>query len=185
MIVDWDVHHGNGTQHLFQARRDVLFASCHQYPLYPGTGAAGEIGSGEGAGFTVNCALPPGQEDGDFGAVFHDLFLPVAVAYRPDLVIVSAGFDAHARDPLAQMRATERGFAAMCSAVRQLAQGCCGGRLVLVLEGGYDLAALAGSVRACLEVTTGGRDDFPAGGDRARGAIADSRAALRPHWRLG
>jgi acetoin utilization deacetylase AcuC-like enzyme len=184
MIVDWDVHHGNGTQHLFEARRDVLFASCHQYPLYPGTGAAGEIGKGEGAGFTVNCALPAGQEDGDYGAVFHDVFLPVGMAFRPDLVIVSAGFDAHARDPLAQMRATERGFAAMCTGVRQLAESCCAGRLVLVLEGGYDLGALAGSVHACLEVMTGGNDDFPRGGDRARAAVADSRAAVGSYWAL-
>jgi acetoin utilization deacetylase AcuC-like enzyme len=182
MIVDWDVHHGNGTQHLFESRRDVLFASCHQYPFYPGTGAPDEIGRGEGAGFTVNCGLPAGQEDGDYGAVFHDLFLPIGHAFRPDLIIVSAGFDPHARDPLAEMRVTERGFAAMCSGVRQLAEQSCQGRLVLVLEGGYDLAALAGSTRACLEVLTGARDEFPPGGDRARGAIAETRAALAPHW---
>jgi acetoin utilization deacetylase AcuC-like enzyme len=184
MIIDWDVHHGNCTQHLFEARRDVLYASCHQYPFYPGTGAAEEIGRGEGAGFTVNCALPAGQQDGDYGAVFHDLFLPVGMAYRPDLVMVSAGFDAHARDPLAEMEATERAFAAMCSGVRQLAESCCAGRLVLLLEGGYDLAALAGSARACLEVMTGGGDDFPPGGDRARSALSDSRRALGSHWRL-
>jgi acetoin utilization deacetylase AcuC-like enzyme len=182
MIVDWDVHHGNGTQHLFESRRDVLFASSHQYPFYPGTGAPHEIGRGEGAGFTVNCGLPAGQEDGDYGAVFHDLFLPIGHAFRPDLIIVSAGFDPHARDPLAEMRLTERGFAAMCSGVRQLAEQSCQGRLVLVLEGGYDLAALAGSTRACLEVLTGARDEFPAGGDRARGAIAETRAALAPYW---
>jgi acetoin utilization deacetylase AcuC-like enzyme len=184
MILDWDVHHGNGTQHLFEDRRDVLYASSHQYPFYPGTGAPEEIGVGEGAGFTVNCALPAGQDDGDFGAVFHDLFLPIAQAFRPDLVIVSAGFDAHARDPLGEMRATERGFAAMATALRQLADSCCDGRLVLVLEGGYDLVALAGSARACLEVMTGGRDEFPSGGDRARSALAASRAALRRHWPL-
>jgi acetoin utilization deacetylase AcuC-like enzyme len=182
MILDWDVHHGNGTQHLFEERRDVLFLSSHQYPFYPGTGAPEEIGRGEGAGFTVNCALPAGQDDGDYGAVFHDLFLPVGQAFAPDLVIVSAGFDAHAADPLAEMRATERGFASMASAVRQLAESCCQGRLVLVLEGGYDLGALAGSVRACLEVLTGARDDFPRGGDRARTAIAATRAALARHW---
>jgi acetoin utilization deacetylase AcuC-like enzyme len=184
MILDWDVHHGNGTQHFYQARRDVLFASSHQYPFYPGTGAPDEIGRGEGAGFTVNCALPAGQGDGDYGAVFHDVFLPVGAAFRPDLVIVSAGFDAHTADPLAEMRASERGFAAMCSGVRQLAESCCAGRLVLVLEGGYDLAALAGSVHACLEVMTGARDDFPPGGDRARPAISATRQALSSHWRL-
>src|SRR5439155_4031665 len=97
LILDWDVHHGNGTQHLFQRRRDVLYASSHQYPFYPGTGAAGEIGRGAGEGFTVNCALPAGQDDADYGAVFHEVFLPVAQSFRPDLVLVSAGFDAHAR----------------------------------------------------------------------------------------
>jgi acetoin utilization deacetylase AcuC-like enzyme len=185
MIVDWDVHHGNGTQHLFEARRDVLFASSHQYPFYPGTGAPDEIGRGEGAGFTVNAALPAGQDDGDYGAVFHDLFLPVATAFRPDLVIVSAGFDAHGADPLAQMRVSERGFAAMCSAVRQLAESCCGGRLVLVLEGGYNLGALAASARACLEVLTGAaREDFPPGGDHARPALNAARSALASHWKF-
>jgi acetoin utilization deacetylase AcuC-like enzyme len=97
---------------------------------------------------------------------------------------VSAGFDAHARDPLAGMRATERGFAAMCSSLRDLASECCGGKLVLVLEGGYDLEALAGSVRACLEIMTGGHDDFPQGGDYARNALARTRFALRGRWKL-
>jgi acetoin utilization deacetylase AcuC-like enzyme len=184
LIVDWDVHHGNGTQHHFQGRRDVLFLSSHQYPFYPGTGAAEEIGVGEGAGFTVNCALPPGQADADYGAVFHDVFLPIGQAFRPDLVLVSAGFDAHIRDPLAGMRLTERGFAAMCTGLRDLARECCEGRLVLVLEGGYDLGALAGSVRACLEVMTGGSDDFPRGGDHARGSVARTRTALGRHWNL-
>jgi acetoin utilization deacetylase AcuC-like enzyme len=185
MILDWDVHHGNGTQHLFEHRRDVLYASSHQYPFYPGTGAPDEIGKGEGAGFTVNCGLPAGQDDADYGPVFHDLFLPVAEQFRPDLVIVSAGFDPHARDPLAQMEVTERGFAAMCSALQDLAQRTAGGKLVLVLEGGYDLVALPASVRACLEVMTGARkEEFPSGSQHARRAVAASRAALDKHWRF-
>jgi acetoin utilization deacetylase AcuC-like enzyme len=186
MILDWDVHHGNGTQHLFEGRRDVLYLSSHQYPFYPGTGAPEEIGHGEGAGFTVNCALPGGQTDADFAPVYHELFLPIAEAFRPDLVLVSAGFDPHERDPLGEMRVTERGFAAMCSALRALAERCCGGRLVLLLEGGYDLAALAGSARACLEVLTGRNEEFPSGSSasRSRAAVAASRAALGRHWRL-
>jgi acetoin utilization deacetylase AcuC-like enzyme len=184
MILDWDVHHGNGTQHLFERRRDVLYASSHQYPFYPGTGAPTEIGRGEGEGFTVNCALGGGQDDADFGAVFHEVFLPIGQAFRPDLVLVSAGFDAHARDPLGGMGVTERGFAAMCSGLRDLADASCGGKLVLVLEGGYDLAALAGSTRACLEVMTGGKEDFPRGSQRAAAAVAASRAALGKHWPL-
>jgi acetoin utilization deacetylase AcuC-like enzyme len=184
LILDWDVHHGNGTQHLFERRRDVLYASSHQYPFYPGTGAPTETGRGEGEGFTVNCALSAGQDDADFGAVFHEVFLPVGQAFRPDIVLVSAGFDAHARDPLGGMGVTERGFAAMCSSLRDLAGASCGGKLVLFLEGGYDLAALAGSTRACLEVMTGGKEEFPTGSHRAAPAVAASRSALRRHWPL-
>jgi len=183
-ILDWDVHHGNGTQATFWQRRDVLYLSCHQFPFYPGTGAPSEVGQGAGAGFTVNCGLPAGQTDADFGAVFHDLFLPILQAFRPGLLLVSAGFDPHARDPLGGMRVTERGFAAMCSAAIRLAEACCGGKLVLLLEGGYDLDALAHSIHACLEVLTGQRHEFPGGGvgPSAARAIADSRAALRPFW---
>ena len=94
LVLDWDVHHGNGTQHIFEARDDVMYMSSHQCPFYPGTGAPDEIGRGPGGGFTVNCALPAGQGDADYGAVFHDLFLPAARAFAPDLVLVSAGFDA-------------------------------------------------------------------------------------------
>jgi acetoin utilization deacetylase AcuC-like enzyme len=184
MIVDWDVHHGNGTQHTFERRRDVLYASSHQWPLYPGTGASHEIGRGEGEGFTVNCALPAGQTDADFGAVFHELFLPVGQAFRPDLVLVSAGFDPHARDPIGRMEVSERGFAAMCSGLRDLAEAACGGKLVLLLEGGYDLAALAGSTRACLEVLTGRKEEFPPGSHRAAPAVAASRTALSRFWPL-
>jgi acetoin utilization deacetylase AcuC-like enzyme len=184
LILDWDVHHGNGTQHFFERRRDVLYASSHQYPFYPGTGAPTEIGRGEGEGFTVNCALPGGQDDADYGAVFHDIFLPVGQTFRPDIVLVSAGFDAHVRDPLGGMRLTERGFASMCSALRDLADDACGGKLVLLLEGGYDLRALAGSVRACLEVMTGGREEFPTGSQHALPAVAASRSVLGRHWHL-
>ena len=179
MILDWDVHHGNGTQHIFQGRRDVLYASSHQYPFYPGTGAPEETGTGEGAGFTVNCALPAGLGDADYGAVFHDVFLPAGRAFRPDIILVSAGFDPHAADPLAQMRVTEHGFAAMCSAMSALAKECCGGKLVLLLEGGYDLHALRDSVRTCLDVLTGARDDFPRGvSPAAAAAVGATRDAL-------
>lgn len=185
LILDWDVHHGNGTQEIFEARQDVLYMSVHQYPFYPGTGAAAEVGVGAGRGATVNCALPGGQADADYGVVFHDLFLPVGRAFAPDLIIVSAGFDAHARDPLAEMRVTERGFAAMGSALRELAAGTCGGKLVLLLEGGYDLGALASSVHASLEALTGRHEDFPKGaGTAAIDAVLTTRAALRSAGRI-
>jgi acetoin utilization deacetylase AcuC-like enzyme len=159
--------------------------SVHQFPFYPGTGAAEEIGVGAGKGATVNCPLPAGQDDADYGAVFHDLFLPVGRAFAPELIIVSAGYDAHARDPLAEMNVTERGFAAMTSALAELAERTCGGKLALLLEGGYDLAALAASVRASLEVLTGRREDFPlgAGTDPAL-AVAAARDALKAGGRV-
>jgi len=185
LILDFDVHHGNGTQEIFAARDDVLYMSVHQFPFYPGTGAAEEIGVGAGKGATVNCPLPAGQDDADYGAVFHDLFLPVGRAFAPELIIVSAGYDAHARDPLAEMNVTERGFAAMTSALAELAERTCGGKLALLLEGGYDLGALASSVRASLEVLTGRREDFPlgAGTDPAL-AVAAARDALRAGGRV-
>jgi len=185
VIVDWDVHHGNGTQDIFADRDDVLYMSVHQYPFYPGTGAADEVGVGAGRGATVNAPLPGGQGDADYGAVFHDLFLPAARAFRPELVIVSAGFDAHARDPLAGMRVSERGFAAMASALTQLADETCGGKMALMLEGGYDLPALTASVRATLEVLTGRREDFPGGPQTTTlHAIDDAREALRAAGRV-
>lgn len=170
-ILDWDVHHGNGTQHLFESRTDVLYLSAHQFPFYPGTGAADEVGRGAAAGFTINCGLPPGQTDADYGAVFHDIFLPALTTFNPDLIIVSAGFDAHAADPLGEMRVTERGFAAMCTGVSEVCP-----KVVLLLEGGYDLAALASSTRACVQVLAGARDHFPSGASTAATtAIADTR----------
>jgi acetoin utilization deacetylase AcuC-like enzyme len=183
LVLDWDVHHGNGTQAAFWRRSDVLYQSVHQFPFYPGTGAPHEVGEGSGAGFTVNCGLPGGRTDADFGAVFHDLLLPIAAHFQPELVIVSAGFDCHEDDPLGGMLCTERGFAAMCSLVKQLADETAHGRLVLVLEGGYSLVGLPRSVHACLEVLTGRGDDFPGGANRdASHAIRASRDALHRFW---
>jgi acetoin utilization deacetylase AcuC-like enzyme len=184
LVVDWDVHHGNGTQSAFYGRADVLFMSAHQSPLYPGSGAAREVGSGEGLGYTVNCPLPPGQSDADYGAVFERLFLPVARAFRPELILVSAGFDPHRADPLGGMDVTERGFAAMCSALQDLAREQCQGRLGLLLEGGYDLDGLSGSVHACLEVLTGQRrETFPGHSGRSvDAAVAAAVRELAPSW---
>ncbi len=184
LVLDWDVHHGNGTQAAFWTRRDVLYQSVHQYPYYPGTGAPHEVGGGEGTGFTVNCGLAGGASDADYGMLFHELFLPIAQAFRPQLVLVSAGFDPHRSDPIGGMVLTERGFSAMCAALRGLAEEVCGGRLVLLLEGGYSLEGLSQSVHACVEVLAGRGDTFPAGDTSpdARDALARSREALRPYW---
>jgi acetoin utilization deacetylase AcuC-like enzyme len=186
LILDWDVHHGNGTQAAFWLRRDVLYMSAHQFPFYPDTGAPFEVGEGPGAGYTLNCGVPEGATDADYGAFFQELFLPVAEAYKPDLVLVSAGFDAHRKDPLGGMDLTERGFAAMSTALKTLAESVCGGRLVMLLEGGYSLEGLSQSVHACVEVMAEDiKDSFPEGVSReAAVALQRSRQALKPYWRV-
>ena len=155
LIVDWDLHHGNGTQHSFERDSRVLYVSLHQYPHYPGTGRADEIGRESGEGYTVNIPLPPGCGDEVYLAAFHHLLEPIAAAYRPEFILVSAGFDAHRRDPLGGMELTERGYAAMTARLMTWADGWCSGRLALVLEGGYDRAALTASVDATLRVLNG------------------------------
>ena len=149
-IVDWDVHHGNGTQHAFEAERDVLFTSLHQFPFYPGTGALHERGSGEGLGATLNLPLPAGCGDAEYASAFESVLLPALREFRPEFVLVSAGFDAHAADPLASMRLSTRAYAWFCARLRELADACCGGRIALALEGGYDLGALGESAAAAL-----------------------------------
>lgn len=184
LVLDWDVHHGNGTQAAFWERRDVLYQSVHQYPYYPGTGAPHEVGAGEGKGFTVNCGIPGGATDADYAAIFQELFLPIAEAFQPQIILVSAGFDAHRDDPIGGMVLSERGFAAMGSAMKSLAESVCGGRLVLLLEGGYSLEGLSQSVHACVEVLAGRRDSFPSGMTTpdTRHALASSREALKSYW---
>ena len=147
-IVDWDVHHGQGTQHQFEAERDTLFVSLHQFPLYPGTGALLERGSDAGLGSTVNVPLPAGCGDPEYLAVLERVVVPILGAFRPEMILVSAGFDAHERDPLAGMRVTSAGFRAMALELRAAADALCEGRLLLLLEGGYDLDALGESVAA-------------------------------------
>lgn len=186
LVIDWDVHHGNGTDHLFAARRDVLVFDTHQYPHYPGTGAAEEVGRGDGRGFTVNVPLPEGLGDADYAAVFRDLLAPIAEQFRPGLVLVSAGFDAHRDDPLGGMRVTGEGFAHLCGVVCELADRLADGRVVLLLEGGYDLAGLADSVHACTAVLAGSTPPTaaPAASPRGDAAIRRARACQAPFWRL-
>jgi acetoin utilization deacetylase AcuC-like enzyme len=152
LIVDWDVHHGNGTQAIFYEDPTVLYFSTHQYPFYPGTGAANETGAGAGLGFTVNAPLPAGSGDEEITTAFRGKLIPAAEAFRPQFVLVSAGFDAHRDDPLALLRVTEAGYAALTGIVLDLADRFAGGRLVSLLEGGYNLQALARSVEAHLRV---------------------------------
>ena len=151
-IVDWDVHHGNGTQHLFEGERDVLFVSTHQFPFYPGTGALDEQGSGAGLGATVNFPLAAGCGDAEYGQLFDELLVPMLLAFRPELILVSAGFDAHARDPLGGMSVSTAGFAGFAARLCAVADDVAGGRIVLALEGGYDWEALGESVAAVVDV---------------------------------
>ncbi len=155
LIIDWDVHHGNGTAHLFADRSDILVINTHQAPHYPGTGRASDSGTGAGAGYTVNIPLPAGMGDGDYAMVFSDIITPIADAYAPDLVLVSAGFDPHVDDPLGSMEVTASGFANLCGQVLDIAERHAQGRLCMLLEGGYDLAGLADSVESCTEVLSG------------------------------
>jgi acetoin utilization deacetylase AcuC-like enzyme len=148
-ILDWDVHHGNGTNDIFHDSREVLFASIHQSPLYPGTGPLSDIGSGEGEGYTINLPVPPGSGEDVWLSLVEHLAIPAARAFEPQLVLVSAGFDAHASDPLATCELQASSFAHMALHVRALA-GELGIPFGAVLEGGYDLAALSQSVAATL-----------------------------------
>ena len=154
-ILDWDVHHGNGTQHAFEADATVFYASLHQSPLYPGSGAAAERGRGAGEGATRNCPLPPGSGDAEWLAALEETILPELEAFRPQFVLVSAGFDAHRLDPLSGTCLSEVGYAAMSERVLELAARSARGRLVSVLEGGYHLEALATSVEVHLERLVG------------------------------
>lgn len=149
-IVDWDLHHGNGTQNAFYEDHRVLFISTHQYPHYPGTGAAGEIGTGVGRGYTVNMPLPGGCGDAEYLTVFHTIVAPILEAFRPQLILLSAGFDAHKRDPLGSMMLTEDGYEQMLQILMHLAAELCSDRLVLALEGGYHFQALEASVERVL-----------------------------------
>ena len=146
LIVDWDVHHGNGTQHTFNNDPTVLFFSTHQYPYYPGTGRATETGEGQGIGATINVPMNAGEGDDTYREVFQKVLMPAADAFQPDFVIVSAGFDAHKDDPLAGMGLTEEGYADLTRVVLSIARRHSQGRLLSCLEGGYHLQALAASV---------------------------------------
>ena len=185
LVIDWDVHHGNGTQHAFYNDSHVLFVSSHQYPFYPGTGAAREVGAGEGEGFTLNLPFPAGYGDAQYVRAFVEVVEPVARRFEPQFILVSAGFDAHRRDPLAGMDVTEAGFASLARLLLRLSRDVCENRLVAVLEGGYDFEALARSVAAVLGEMSGASLNeavTPPPGERA-----DVRLPLemaRHYWRI-
>ena len=169
LIMDWDVHHGNGTQDAFYRDRSVLYLSTHQFPYYPGTGAAEEVGEGEGKGYTVNVPLPAGCGDEEYMRVFRDIVVPVADKFAPQWILVSAGFDPHRRDPLGGMDVSEEGFGLMAAMLIALAEKHAGGKIAFLLEGGYDLTALKKSVAAVLEqMKRGEAGELPDGKGRER-----------------
>ncbi|HEV7773276.1 MAG TPA: histone deacetylase [Conexibacter sp.] len=180
LVLDWDVHHGNGTNAAFHASPNVLFVSLHEWPLYPGTGPASDVGSAAGTGYTVNLPVAAGAGDALYVSLLEHVVTPLALAYRPQLILISAGFDAHRDDPLADVELTESGFAALTGTVRRL-----GAELEApvgaVLEGGYDLRALAASMAATLRVLTA--SDPPAATDVPLVPEVRSAAArLAEHW---
>jgi len=146
-IFDWDVHHGNGTQHSFYSDSSIYYCSTHQYPFYPGTGAEGETGTGDGLGTTLNLPMDAYSEDEDYLSAVENKLIPEIQRYKPDLIIISAGFDAHQNDPLAQIQLTTDCFGEMTKLLMGVARDVCGGRLLSMLEGGYDYDALSDSVR--------------------------------------
>ncbi len=159
LIVDWDVHHGNGTQDIFYDDPRVLFFSSHQAGIYPGSGSLWEVGQGRGKGFNLNLPLPGGSGDAIFEYAYESILEPIAARFKPEFVLVSAGYDGHWRDPLAGLNLSTAGYARLTGRIKQIADSYCQGRLALTLEGGYDLTALTASVEATLKVLAGATPD--------------------------
>ncbi len=187
-IVDYDVHHGNGTQWSFYDDPSVLFISSHQYPYYPGTGAADEIGTGKGTGLTVNLPLAAGATDADYEKVYEAIAWPILKAFNPELILVSAGFDAYKDDPLAGMRLEPGCFGRLTARIAALADVCCQGRVVVATEGGYHLPGIAESLRAVIDALDTGRstdgDPVNTGAPRGDATIAAVKPNLVKYWPL-
>jgi acetoin utilization deacetylase AcuC-like enzyme len=188
LVVDWDVHHGNGTQDIFYESSEVLYFSMHQYPHYPGTGSLHEMGYGAGLGFNVNATMKPEWGDAEYLTVCDRLLAPIARQFKPEFILISSGFDGHFRDPLASMNLTEDGFAAMTRRVKRLAAELCGGKLAATLEGGYDLEGLVGSGRAVLDELGREADEPiapPADGARVMPMLERVGQGVGRFWNLG
>ncbi len=184
LIVDWDVHHGNGTGAVFYDDRSVMYFSVHQFPHYPGTGRVKELGMDGAEGFTVNVPLPWGTGDSGYLTVFEEVLKPVAMEFDPDIVLVSAGQDPHQADPLSGMNLTTGAFGSMASTVKEIADSCSEGRLVAALEGGYNLGSLSDSVVAILRSFKGESPEKIEAEDDPRVAerIEEVRRAMSPYW---
>jgi acetoin utilization deacetylase AcuC-like enzyme len=190
LIIDWDLHHGNGTQHAFYADDRVLYFSTHQYPFYPGTGHYTEIGEGKGKGYTVNIPLSAGCEDADYANIMRHCLRPIALEYEPQLVLVSAGFDIYHHDPLGGMAVTEQGFARLTDIIMEIADTVCEGKVVMTLEGGYNLEGEALSVKEVVRQLAGkgtldrGKcekeeaEEYP----RVKGIVKALKENFRQYW---
>ena len=185
LIVDWDVHHGNGTQEMFWTTPNVLYLSLHQFPFYPGTGAVRERGDGEGRRYTVNVPLAAGGGDDVYRAAFERLVIPVAMEYAPELVLVSAGFDASLRDPLGQMRLSPGAFGWMGRALGRVADATAGGRLAMLLEGGYDLVGLESGLSAAIAGAVRGEAEEVAPTTTIPEDVAHAVSLTGRAWKLG
>ena len=186
-VVDYDVHHGNGTQWMFYDDPRVLYISTHQYPFYPGTGAATDVGTGAGLGFTVNIPIEAGAGDADFEVLYRQIVVPVITSFQPELLLISAGFDAHQRDPLGGMSVSTAGYADITTHLQAVADDCCQGRMVAVTEGGYDLEALkdclAGTLRVMSAPSTSLAQPVAASPpERAQAALQAVKVAQASFW---
>jgi acetoin utilization deacetylase AcuC-like enzyme len=192
LIVDWDVHHGNGIQSIFYDDPSVLYFSSHRDPFFPWSGALDEVGTGEGEGYTINVPLATGSSNEDYGNIFRHLLIPLAEQFGPELVIVSAGFDTHYEDPVGLMRVTPEGFARMTALLMEMAASLCEGRVVLALEGGYSLQGLRDSVEMVLWELSGNskidRDQMQQAEDAHYETMAETiervKEVHRPYWKL-
>ncbi len=198
LIVDWDLHHGNGTQNAFYQTDQVLYFSTHMYPYYPGSGALQEMGSGQGEGYNINVPLSGGMNDLAYAAIFNAVLTPIARQYQPEMIMVSAGYDIYYGDPLGTMAVTEAGFAYLTRVVKNLACELCGGRLLLTLEGGYNLTGLRDGVLASLgelagisgspelvgKMATLAEAGFGRPGALPAASLATLRRAYGHHWKI-
>jgi len=185
LIVDWDLHHGNGTQNMFYHSSQVLYFSMHQYPYYPGTGGINEIGTEGGAGYTINVPLPAGMGDREYMKIFSSILGPVIDQYKPEFILVSAGFDTYFEDPLGGMKVTPKGFARMTRFLREAAKKHCGGKIVYILEGGYNLDGLWLSTKEVIEELLGKKKtDYEDMSERTKadGIIESLKKVQSPYW---
>jgi len=174
LIADWDLHHGNSTQHCFEADPTILYFSTHQYPFYPGTGSFSEVGRGDGEGYTVNVPLSTGYGDSEYNAIYQQILQPIALQFKPDLFLASVGFDIYEGDPLGGMLVTPDGFAGLTHTLMDIARLTCDGKLLLTLEGGYNLQGLRDSVKVVLKELRGEStiENRDLAGEEGKGAIA-------------